>query len=245
MMNRVCPGKIGAVLNSFYVNDRGDVGMNSVSWFVDVFLHIDKFLTQIVNQYGAWTYAILFIVIFIETGLVICPFLPGDSLLFAAGAIAAHSGSELNIWLLVFLIIIAAVLGDTINYWIGREIGQSLEKHNRLQRLINQEKMAKAEEFFNKYGGFAVFLGRFAPFIRTFIPFIAGASRMHYPFFLLYNILGGVVWTLAGLMAGFFFGQIPFIKDHFSMMMLLIVFVSLLPVILVMIKNLFKGKQID
>ncbi|GAY77125.1 DedA protein [Sporolactobacillus inulinus] len=219
--------------------------MNSLSWFIDVFLHIDQFLTQIVNQYGAWTYSILFIVIFIETGLVICPFLPGDSLLFAAGAIAAHAGSELSLALLLFLIAIAAILGDTLNYWLGREIGQSFEKHNRFQRLINQEKMVKAEHFFNKYGGFAVFLGRFAPFIRTFIPFIAGASRMHYPFFLFYNIIGGVVWTLAGLLAGFFFGQIPFIKEHFSLMMVLIIFVSLLPMILVMVTNRIKGKRLD
>ncbi|MCO7176099.1 VTT domain-containing protein [Sporolactobacillus kofuensis] len=219
--------------------------MNSIAWFIDVFLHIDQFLTQIVNQYGAWTYFILFVVIFIETGLVICPFLPGDSLLFAAGAIAAHSASELNIALLIVLIAIAAILGDTVNYWIGREIGQSLEKHHRFHRLINKEKMAKAEQFFNKYGGFAVFLGRFAPFIRTFIPFIAGASRMHYPIFLFYNIIGGAVWTLAGLMAGFFFGQIPFIKDHFSVIMLLIVFVSILPMLYVLVKNMFQGKKLD
>ncbi|MCL1632914.1 VTT domain-containing protein [Sporolactobacillus sp. CPB3-1] len=217
--------------------------MSTVSWFIDVFLHIDQFLTQIVNQYGAWTYALLFAVIFIETGLVICPFLPGDSLLFAAGAIAAHNASELNIWLLLLLVAIAAVAGDTVNYWIGREIGASLEHHHRFKRLINKEKMAKAEKFFNKYGGFAVLLGRFAPFIRTFIPFIAGGSRMHYPFFLFYNILGGVIWTLAGLMAGFYFGQIPFVKAHFSLLMLLIVFVSLIPILLVWVKNLFKGQR--
>lgn len=219
--------------------------MSAVSWLIDVFLHIDRFLLQIVSQYGVWTYGILFAVIFVETGLVICPFLPGDSLLFAAGAIAAHNNSGINLFLLIILIIIAAVLGDTVNYWIGREMGRTLEKHHLFYRLINEEKMKKAELFFNKYGGFAVFLGRFVPFIRTFIPFIAGGSRMHYPFFFFYNILGGSVWTLAGLLAGYFFGQIPVIKDHFSMIMLLIVFVSIIPILLVWLSSLFRKKTTD
>ncbi|WP_010631426.1 VTT domain-containing protein [Sporolactobacillus vineae] len=219
--------------------------MNTLSWVINLFLHIDKFLLQIVNQYGVWTYGILFVVVFIETGLVICPFLPGDSLLFAAGAIAAHSASGLNLFALILLILIAAVLGDTVNYWIGREIGESLEKHHLFSRLINEEKMDKAQAFFNKYGGFAVFLGRFMPFIRTFIPFIAGGSRMHYPYFFLYNVLGGAAWTLLGLLAGYFFGQIPVIKAHFSLIMILIVFISLIPIILVWLKNIFSKKSLD
>lgn len=216
--------------------------MSSLSWIINVFLHIDRLLLTIVNQYGVWTYGLLFLIIFIETGLVICPFLPGDSLLFAAGAIAAHSSSGLNLWLLIILIIIAAVLGDTVNYWIGRELGLTLEKHHLFHKLINKDKMEKAERFFNKYGGFAVFLGRFVPFIRTFIPFIAGGSRMRYPFFFLYNVMGGTVWTLAGLLAGFFFGQIPFIKAHFSIIMLLIIFISVIPIILVWLKNIFSRR---
>jgi Uncharacterized membrane-associated protein len=219
--------------------------MNTLSWIINLFLHIDQFLLQIVNQYGIWTYGILFVVIFIETGLVICPFLPGDSLLFAAGAIAAHAASGLNLFALILLIIFAAVLGDTVNYWIGREIGQSLEKHHLFARLINEEKMGKAEKFFDKYGGFAVFLGRFMPFIRTFIPFIAGGSRMHYSRFFLYNVLGGASWTLVGLLAGFFFGQIPVIKAHFSIIMLLIVLISLIPIIIVWAKNVFSKKSVD
>lgn len=217
--------------------------MSALSWIINVFLHIDRLLLTIVNQYGVWTYGIIFVIIFIETGLVICPFLPGDSLLFAAGAIAAHSSSGLNLWLLILLIVLAAVLGDTVNYWIGRELGLTLEKHHLFNKLINQDKMEKAERFFNKYGGFAVFLGRFVPFIRTFIPFIAGGSRMNYPFFFLYNVLGGAAWTLVGLLAGFFFGQIPFIKAHFSIIMLLIVFISLIPIILVWLKTVFSRKS--
>lgn len=219
--------------------------MSTLSWIIDVFLHIDKLLIQIVNQYGAWTYGLLFLVIFIETGLVICPFLPGDSLLFAAGAIAAHNSSGINLLLLIVLIIIAAVLGDTVNYWIGREIGQSLEKHRIFSKLINKEKMDRAEAFFNKYGGFAVFLGRFVPFIRTFIPFIAGGSRMRYPFFFLYNVLGGTAWTLVGLLAGFFFGQIPVIKSHFSLIMLLIIFISVIPILIVWFNHTFLKKNAD
>jgi membrane-associated protein len=213
--------------------------VDSIAWIIDVFLHIDQILAQIVNQYGVWTYGILFAVIFIETGLVICPFLPGDSLLFAAGAIAANPQSGINVLLLLLLVAIAAVLGDTVNYWIGRELGESLERHHRFNRLINREKMAKAERFFNKYGGFAVFLGRFVPFIRTFIPFIAGGSRMHYPFFFFYNVLGGGTWTLIGLLAGFYFGRISVIQDHFSLIMLLIVAVSVLPIVIVWIRQTF------
>jgi membrane-associated protein len=219
--------------------------MNTLSWIINLFLHIDKFLLQIVNQYGVWTYGILFAVIFIETGLVICPFLPGDSLLFAAGAIAVHSASGLNLFALILLILIAAVLGDTVNYWIGREIGQSLEKHHLFSRLINEEKMDKAQAFFDKYGGFAVFLGRFMPFIRTFIPFIAGGSRMHYPYFFLYNVLGGAAWTLLGLLGGYFFGKIPVIKAHFSLIMILIVFISLIPIILVWLKHIFSKSSVE
>ncbi|RYL95723.1 cytochrome O ubiquinol oxidase [Sporolactobacillus sp. THM7-4] len=217
--------------------------MSSLSWLVSVFLHIDKLLVNIVNQYGMWTYAILFVVIFIETGLVFCPFLPGDSLLFAAGAIAALPGSELNIWPLIALIFVAAVLGDTVNYWIGRELGEALEKRQLFHRLINKEKMDKAQRFFNKYGGFAVFLGRFIPFIRTFIPFIAGGSRMNYSFFLFYNVLGGAIWSLLGLLAGYFFGRIPIIKEHFSIIVILIVFISIIPILLVYFKTLIGRKS--
>ncbi|RYL99222.1 cytochrome O ubiquinol oxidase [Sporolactobacillus sp. THM7-7] len=217
--------------------------MSSITWVIDVFLHIDTFLLDIVNQYGVWTYALLFTVVFTETGLVICPFLPGESLLFAAGAIAAHNGSGLNIWLLLILICLAAILGDTVNYWIGRELGGVLEKRHLFHRMINEEKMERAKRFFNQYGGFAVFLGRFIPFIRTFIPFIAGGSRMNYSFFFFYNVLGGAVWTLAGLLAGYFFGQIPFIKENFSIIVILIVFLSVIPILLTYIKSLITRRR--
>ncbi|MFT8873104.1 MAG: VTT domain-containing protein [Sporolactobacillus sp.] len=213
--------------------------MSGLMWGVDVFLHIDKFLTQIVNQYGSLTYALLFAVIFIETGVVICPFLPGESMLFAAGAIAAQQAAGLNIGWLIVLIAVAAVLGDTVNYWVGRKVGRTLEKHRLFRRLINAEKMAKAEAFFDRYGGMAIFLGRFVPFIRTFVPFIAGGSRMNYMFFFTYNVLGGATWTLAGLLAGYFFGGIGVVKDHFSLIMLAIVAVSLLPIMCVWLKKRF------
>ncbi|MFT8361958.1 MAG: VTT domain-containing protein [Sporolactobacillus sp.] len=216
--------------------------MNSLLWVIEFFLHIDKVLVHVVNQYGIWTYAILFAVIFVETGIVICPFLPGDSLLFAAGAIAAHNESGINIGLLLMLVFLAAFIGDNTNYWIGRTIGQSLQKHHLAVRLINADKMAKAERFFNHYGGFAIFLGRFVPFIRTFMPFIAGGSRMYYPIFLIFDVIGGAVWTSLGLFAGYFFGSIPFIKAHFSLIMLLIVAVSLLPVLIVWLKNRFGNR---
>ncbi|CAM3202185.1 VTT domain-containing protein [Sporolactobacillus spathodeae] len=216
--------------------------MNSLIWVIEFFLHIDKVLLHVVNQYGTWTYAILFGVIFVETGVVICPFLPGDSLLFAAGAIAAHNNSGINIGLLLLLVFSAAVLGDNINYWIGRTIGKTLEKHHLFNRMINAEKMAKAEAFFNRYGGFAIFLGRFIPFIRTFMPFVSGGSRMRYPYFLLFDVIGGAVWTSVGLFAGFFFGRIPVIQQHFSLIMVLIVVISLLPVFIVWIKQRFGGK---
>lgn len=217
--------------------------MGSLSWIINTFLHVDQILAQIVAQYGIWTYGILFVVIFIETGLVICPFLPGDSLLFVTGAIAAHNSSGINLLVLIILIIFAAVLGDTVNYWIGRKIGQGLKKHHLFVKLINEEQMEKAEQFFNKHGGFAVFLGRFIPFIRTFIPFIAGGSRMHYSYFFLYNVVGGSLWTLIGLFAGYFFGQIPVIKGNYSLIMLMIVFISLIPILLIWLKNFFSKKK--
>ncbi|WP_100487323.1 VTT domain-containing protein [Sporolactobacillus pectinivorans] len=216
--------------------------MSSLSWIINTFLHVDQALAQIVVQYGIWTYGILFVVIFIETGLVICPFLPGDSLLFVTGAIAAHNSSGINLLALIILIIFAAVLGATVNYWIGREIGQGLKKHHLFVKLISEEQMERAEKFFDKHGGFAVFLGRFIPFIRTFIPFIAGGSRMRYSYFFLYNVVGGSVWTLIGLFVGYFFGQIPVIKGNYSLIMLMIVFISLIPILLIWLKKFFLKK---
>ncbi|MFT8317679.1 MAG: VTT domain-containing protein [Sporolactobacillus sp.] len=215
--------------------------MNSLIGWMDTFMHTDKFLTLMLNQYGTWTYGILFLLIFIETGLVVCPFLPGDSLLVATGALAARSGSGIHLgWLIVFTAL-AAVLGDTLNYWIGWKLGHLLMKYPLFRRILSQEKMAKAQQFFDRHGGFAIFLGRFIPFIRTFIPFIAGGSQMRYPLFLFYNISGGIAWTMIGLLSGYFFGNIPIIKQHFSALLLVIIAISVLPVVLIWLREKMKS----
>lgn len=197
----------------------------------DFILHIDQHLTAMTSTYGLFIYLILFGIIFIETGVVVFPFLPGDSLLFAAGAIAALQSSKLSFGLLFLTVSSAAIIGDSANYLIGDLLGELILTKGRMKRLINGEKIAKAQHFFDTYGGKTIFFGRFIPFIRTFVPFIAGASKMKYYHFLLFNILGAICWTVLGLGAGFFFGNIPLIQAHFSLVVLLIVAISLVPVL--------------
>ncbi|MFX3617665.1 MAG: VTT domain-containing protein [Sporolactobacillus sp.] len=215
--------------------------MNSLIGLINTLMHTDKFLTLMLNQYGTWTYGILFLFIFIETGLVVCPFLPGDSLLVATGALAARSGSGIHLEWLIVMTALAAVLGDTLNYWIGWKLGHLLKKYPLFRHMLNQEKMARAQQFFDHHGGFAIFLGRFIPFIRTFIPFIAGGSQMRYPLFLFYNISGGIVWTMIGLLSGYFFGNVPIIKQHFSALILVIIVISVLPVVLIWLRKKIKS----
>jgi membrane-associated protein len=200
---------------------------------LDSFLHADRYLLVLVATYGSWIYGILFVVIFVETGLVIWPFLPGDSLLFAAGAIAA--ASTLDVRLLFVLLSIAAVTGDAANYAIGRSIGARVvhasEMDPRWRRWINPKHVAQAHEFFERHGGKAIVLARFVPIVRTFVPFVAGAAAMSYPAFAVYNVSGAVAWVGLGLGAGYVFGNVPIIKDNFSLVALGIVFVSLLPMV--------------
>ncbi len=199
--------------------------MNFVQLLVDLFLHLDKHLSAVITQYGVWTYGLLFVVIFIETGLVVTPFLPGDSLLFAAGTFAALG--SLDIWLVFLLLAFAAVLGDTVNYWIGHYLGE--RAYNI--KWIKREYMDRTVGFFEKYGRKTIFLARFVPIVRTFAPFVAGVGQMSYGAFISYNIFGGIVWVALFTFAGYFFGNIPFIRDHFSLVVIAIVLISVLPMV--------------
>lgn len=189
-------------------------------------LHIDTHLGQIIRTYGPLTYAILFGIIFMETGLVFTPFLPGDSLLFAAGAFAALG--SLNIALLLLLLFIAAVLGDTANYWIGHHFGKRIIAHPKIP--IDEEHIKETQKFYRKHGGKTIIVARFIPFIRTFAPFVAGIGTMDYGRFLLYNVIGAFIWVLGVTFAGFYFGNIPFVRENFSLVIFAVILISLIPV---------------
>jgi membrane-associated protein len=189
----------------------------------DLFLHLDEYLAQIIATYGAWTYAILFTVIFIETGLVIFPFLPGDSLLFAAGTFAALG--SLNLWLLLGLLMFAAVLGDTVNYSIGHYLGD--RAYNI--KWIKKEYLDRTHAFFEKHGGKAIFLARFVPIVRTFAPFVAGIGKMDYSYFITYNLVGGVTWVALFTLLGYFFGNLEFVQKNFELVIIAIILISVVP----------------
>jgi membrane-associated protein len=190
------------------------------------FLHLDDHLVELVETYGTLSYAILFAVIFLETGFVVTPFLPGDSLLFAAGALAAAGALQIE-WLLG-LLCLAAVLGDTVNYWIGRMVGPRV--FTGRNRFFKQEHLMRTQRFYERHGGKTIVLARFLPIIRTFAPFVAGVARMNYVRFWIYNATGGLVWVLGFGLLGYFFGNIPFVKDNFSVVILAIIFLSVLPI---------------
>ena len=196
---------------------------------INFILHVDVYLTEIVNVYGTLSYLLLFAIIFIETGLVFAPFLPGDSLLFAAGAIAAIS--SINIYTLIILLWMAAFLGDTVNYFIGKFFGK------KLSTKVNQEYLIKTEDFYKKHGGMTIFLARFIPIIRTFAPFVAGIGKMDYKKFISYNAIGGLVWVLLFTLSGYFLGNIPLIKENFSIIVVIIIFLSFVPIIVEFIKT--------
>lgn len=204
---------------------------------IDFIIHIDAHLLALVNQYGWGVYPLLFLIIFVETGVVIFPFLPGDSLLFAAGALAAVGSSVLHLPTLFLTCVVAAILGDLLNYWLGRTFGLKVLYDGKLSRFIRQEEVEKAEHFFNEKGKHTIFIGRFLPFVRTFIPFIAGASQMSWRLFSFYNIVSAICWSAIGLFAGYFLGSIPFINEHFSIIMIGIILVSLVPILVTVIKN--------
>ncbi|MBZ9686081.1 VTT domain-containing protein [Clostridium estertheticum] len=202
--------------------------------FINGLMHIDKYLALIIQQYGILTYVILFIIIFIETGLVVMPLLPGDSMLFAAGALAAIG--SMNIFTLLVVVYLAAVLGDTANYYIGKKIGKKILAKEEV-RFINKEYLIKAQKFYEKHGQMTIVIARFIPIIRTFAPFLAGISEMNYSKFIPYNMIGGGLWVSLFLGMGFLFGNLSFIKNHFSYVLIAIIIISLLPGVIVFIKE--------
>ncbi|QHT68101.1 DedA family protein [Rhodocytophaga rosea] len=216
--------------------------MEFLSQVIDVFLHLDKYLTQIISEYGTWTYLILFLVIFVETGLVVMPFLPGDSLLFAAGALAANPANDLNVVLLMGLLFVAAFLGDTLNYTIGDYFGPKVFKRD--YRFLKREYLLQTQAFYEKHGGKTIIFARFIPIIRTFAPFVAGVGTMKYSRFISYNIIGGFLWVVAFTIIGYFFGNLPFVKKNFTIVIFAIIFISILPPIIEFIKQKFSKKTV-
>jgi len=193
---------------------------------IDLILHFDKYLPGIIQEYGIWTYLILFAIIFCETGLVFLPYLPGDSLIFIAGALAG--AGFLSIEILILILIAAAVLGDTLNYWIGHTIGTKvLEKR---YSFVKTEHLESTEEYFTRYGGKTIIIARFIPFIRTFAPFLAGIGKMRYRWFIMYNLIGGILWVLVFVLSGYFFGSLPIVKENFNLIVYAIIGISLLAV---------------
>ena len=207
--------------------------MEFIKYIVDLFLHIDKNLVLVIAKYGALTYGLLFFVIFMETGLVVTPFLPGDSLLFAAGALAAMGSFKIVI--LFLLMAVAAILGDTVNYWIGHKLGRGVFEKG--SRFFKKEYLEEAEAFYAKHGGKAIILARFVPIVRTFAPFVAGISEMHYGRFISYNIIGGLTWVSLFLFGGYWFGNIPFVKENFHYVVVAIVLISVVPIVLTALKK--------
>jgi membrane-associated protein len=206
-----------------------------MSELINLFLHLDESLLKVTNEYGAWTYALLFLIIFLETGVVVTPFLPGDSLLFAAGALAAIEGSGLNVIFLFVLLSIAAILGDTVNYWIGHTIGPRAFSGNI--RFLKKEYLERTHQFYEKYGGKAIVLARFVPIVRTFAPFVAGVGSMTYSRFIFYNVFGGILWCAIFIFGGYFFGNLPFVKENFELVIIAIIFISLLPAVIEYIQS--------
>ncbi|HNT23161.1 MAG TPA: DedA family protein [Anaerolineales bacterium] len=205
--------------------------MDFILQLVDIFLHIDEYLGDIIRDYGVWTYLLLFIVIFMETGLVVTPFLPGDSLIFAAGTFAAMGYMEVG--LLFVLLFAAAFLGDTANYWIGHTLGPRAFSGEipLLKKVLKKEYLDKTHAFYEKHGGKTIILARFVPIVRTFAPFVAGVGAMTYKKFISYNIIGGLAWVATFLFLGFFFGNLPFVQKHFEFVVIAIVLISVLPAV--------------
>ena len=209
--------------------------MEIVSFLIDFVLHLDEQLATIIAQYGTWTYALLFLIIFMETGFVVTPFLPGDSLLFAAGSFAALG--SLSPWVLFALLGLAAVLGDTVNYWIGKSVGE--RAFSGTIRWLKKEHLDRTHEFYEKHGGKTIILARFIPIIRTFAPFVAGVGSMTYPRFITYNVVGGIAWVAIFTFMGFFFGNLPFVQKNFEIVILAIIFISFIPPVL----EFFKARK--
>ena len=208
--------------------------MEFFSFIIDFILHIDQHLTELAAQYGVWIYGILFLIIFCETGLVVMPLLPGDSLLFAAGSIAAIG--KMNIHLMVVLLIIAAILGDAVNFMVGKFFGEKLFA-NPNSKIFKQSHLQKTQQFYAKHGGKTIILARFIPIVRTFAPFVAGMGHMTYHHFLAYNVIGGVLWVTIFSYLGYFFGNLPIVKDNLSLVLVAIIVLSILPGIIEIIRH--------
>ena len=206
----------------------------SLPSFIDFFIHLDHHINHLMDTYGVWSYLILFLIIFCETGLVVTPFLPGDSLLFVLGALTVGGTLKLNfLW---FLLALAAVLGDTINYGVGKILGSSVMANKKIP-FVHPSHLEKTKHFFERYGGKTIILARFVPIIRTFAPFLAGAGTMRYGKFILYNIIGGLLWVSIGLFSGYFFGNIPWVRKNFTFVILMIIVISLLPAVFELLKH--------
>lgn len=215
--------------------------MDLISSLIDFILHIDDHLVEIVNNYQTWTYLILFLIIFAETGLVVTPFLPGDSLLFAAGAIIAKPETDLNIFLMWGLLMIAGILGDLVNYHIGKYIGP--KAFSGKYKFLKKEYLDKTEKFYEKYGGKTIIYARFVPIIRTFAPFVAGVGSMSYAKFASYNVIGAILWVTSFLFIGYFFGGLPIIKDNFTIVVFAIIILSILPPVIEVVREKYRKKD--
>jgi membrane-associated protein len=211
-----------------------------LAWAIDVVLNLDKHLDAIIRTYGLWTHLLLFLIIFCETGLVVTPILPGDSLLFAVGTFAALGSLDLA-WVLVSLSV-AAVAGDTVNYWIGNLVGPKVFTQEK-SRFLKKEYLDRTHQFYEKYGGKTIIIARFVPIIRTFAPFVAGIGAMTYPRFIAYNIVGGVGWILSLVLAGYFFGNVPIVKRNFSLVILAIIIISVLPGVIEFLRHRYTNPK--
>ena len=209
-----------------------------MGFLVNLFLHLDVVLREWVSQYGSLIYVLVFVVVFLETGLVVTPFLPGDSLLFAGGAVAAISGGRLSVWMLVAVLFAAAALGDLANYWIGRTWGRRILASRRLSKVVKPEHIARTEAFFERHGGKTISLARFIPFVRTFAPFVAGISRMRIGPFLAFNLVGGAAWVAVFVSAGYLFGNISFVAHNLEYLVIAVVVLSVIPALLPFLRRI-------
>lgn len=210
--------------------------MEFITFIIDFILHIDVHLAELVAEYGTWVYAILFLILFCETGLVVTPFLPGDSLLFVAGAISALDTNDLNVHLMVLLMIVAAIIGDAVNYTIGRIFGDKLFK-NPNSKIFRRVYLDKTHAFYEKHGGKAIILARFVPIVRTFAPFVAGMGKMSYRHFAFYNVAGALLWVLSFTYAGYLFGDLPIVQKNLKLLIVAIIFISILPGVIEIIRH--------
>lgn len=215
--------------------------MEIISNLIDLFLHIDVYLDVLIDFFGPWTYAILFAIIFMETGFVITPFLPGDSLLFAVGAFSARG--SLNVVVIFILLFIAAVIGDGVNYWIGHSVGPRVFEKD--YRFLKRSHLVKTQEFYEKHGGKTIVLARFIPIVRTFAPFVAGVGTMEYKRFIGYNIIGAFLWTSMFIFLGYFFGNIPIVQENFELLVVGIILISILPMIIEFLRNRLRKRSVS